>query len=446
VAPAHYAAWSTSIRQSRLPSDHASVFILQCAKLVVSRAACSIASDELNIAFLTRRAWPSVGGVESLLRNVTLALADTHCVTIFALGIDDGHSTRVDEAFVRSPGFEQFSDGPVRVIPVTVPRSRQLMLLPLVSQFAPITRRFAYGRSSVLTGFIYSRVVGAVIARRLAGFDVLHAFVGHHLAWAAVTAARSAHLPVVLTPFAHPGQWGDDPASAHAYRAADRVVALLQDDAATYRGLGVEESATRVIPVCSPGAATGVGRRIRDRYGIAGPLVVFLGSRRGYKGHDVLAAAIPLVAQHRGDVTFAFVGPGEPMAITKRERVFDAGRVSDEEKNDWLAAADLLCLPSLGEIFPVAILEAWSAGTPALVSDIPPLVELVSTVDGGQAIARTPDATAAAIIRLLADPDELRAMGERGRRWWQAYATPSAVAAQHAQLYAELLSGGRQER
>ena len=401
----------------------------------------STAATELNIAFLTRRAWPSVGGVESLVRHVSLALADTHTVKVLALRIDDGPYSRVDEAFVRNPGFELFSDGPVRVIPLTVPRSRQAMLFPLVTQFAPVFRRFAYGRSRVLTGWVYSRVVGPVIAQHLAGVDILHVFVGDQLAWAGVAAARGARVPVVVSPAAHPGQWGDDPASAHAYRAADRVVANLEAEADTYRRLGVAESAIRVIPVCSPVAAAGAGQRVRDQHRIRGPLVVFLGSRRGYKGHDVVAAAIPLVTRERPDISFAFVGPGRPIAIADGERVFDAGRVSDDDKYDWLAAADLLCLPSLGETFGVVILEAWSVGTPSLVSDIPALRELVDMVGGGQAEARTPDAMASAIVGLLADPVRLRAMGERGRRWWQAHATPSAVAAQHAQVYAELLSG-----
>lgn len=420
--------------------------VVRNASGVVSGPDAVSPRPDLNIAFVTRRAWPSVGGVESLLRHVALALAEKHRVTILALRIDDGPSTRVDEAFVRTPGFESFSDGPVRVVPVTAPRLRKAMLFPLVTQFAPITGRFAYGRSRLLTGWWYSRVVGPVIARQLDGVDVVHAFVCDQLAWAAVAAARSVRLPVVVTPFAHPGQWGEDPASAHAYRAADRVVALLDDDAATYRRLGVEESAIRIIPVCSPGAAAGVGQRIRDRHAITGPLVVFLGSRRGYKGHDILAAAIPIVARARDDVTFAFVGPGESMAVADVKRVIDVGRVSDEEKYDWLAAADLLCLPSLGEIFPVAILEAWSVGTPALVSDIPPLIELVNKAGGGQAAARTPEAMASAIVSLLANPATPGAMGERGRRWWHAHATPSAVAAQHAEVYAELTSGSNAGR
>jgi glycosyltransferase involved in cell wall biosynthesis len=391
----------------------------------------------LHITFLTRRAWPSVGGVESLLRELSLALAEEHTVTVLALRIDDLATTRADEAFVRHPDFEAFSDGAVRVSPLQISRARKAMLLPLVTQFVPPTRRYAYGRSRVPMGWIYSRVLAPAFAREFAGADVVHAYVGDQLAWAAVAGARRAGLPVVVTPFTHPGQWGDDPASARAFRGADRVVALLRDDAATYRRLGVADEAIRVIPVCSPGAGEGVGARVRQRHGIDGQLVVFLGSRRGYKGHDVLAEAIALLGA--SEVTFAFVGPGEPIALGEGARVIDAGRVSDAEKFDWLAAADLLCLPSLGEIFPVAILEAWSAGTPALVSDIPPLVELVDTVGAGRAAPRTPEAIAAAITAMLADGAELRAMGERGRVWWRANATPQAVAARHVELYTELL-------
>jgi hypothetical protein len=74
------------------------------------------------------------------------------------------------------------------------------------------------------------------------------------------------------------------------------------------------------------------------------------------------------------------------------------------------------------------------------------LIELVNTVGGGQAAARTPDAMASAIVDLLAHPGELLAMGERGKRWWHAHATPGAVAAEHAAMYVELLSGNAQQR
>jgi hypothetical protein len=53
---------------------------------------------------------------------------------------------------------------------------------------------------------------------------------------------------------------------------------------------------------------------------------------------------------------------------------------------------------------------------------------------------------ASAIVDLLADQPELRAMGKRGKDWWHANATPSSVAAQYAEVYTELMSDASRTR
>jgi glycosyltransferase involved in cell wall biosynthesis len=119
--------------------------------------------------------------------------------------------------------------------------------------------------------------------------------------------------------------------------------------------------------------------------------------------------------------------------------VIDAGSVGEDARAAWLDAADLVCLPSAFEIFPNTVLEAWSAGTPVLLSDIPPLRELVEQSGGGEVVARDPDALAGAIARLLDDPARLERMGAAGRARWASAYTPAAVAARHEQVYAEPL-------
>ena len=118
---------------------------------------------------------------------------------------------------------------------------------------------------------------------------------------------------------------------------------------------------------------------------------------------DVLAAAAGRVAAAHPGVTFAFVGPGDPVSAAGAARVIDAGEADEAQRAAWLDAADLLCLPSAGEIFPVSILEAWSLRTPVLTSDIPTLTELVERAGGGVTAPREPDAVADAILALLAD-------------------------------------------
>jgi phosphatidylinositol alpha-1,6-mannosyltransferase len=258
------------------------------------------------------------------------------------------------------------------------------------------------------------------------------------VAAASVRGARLAGVPVAITPFAHERQWGDDPASAAAYREADAVVALLETDADVYRRLGAPASRVEVCGVCSPGVQSGGGSDLRERLGIMGPLVLFLGVRRPYKGYDVLLEAIPRVAATRPDVTFAFVGPGDPIEADGPPRVIDAGEADDAERADWLDAADLMCLPSAGEIFPVSILEAWSVGTPVLTSEIPTLHELVDRSGGGATAAREPEAVAEAIVALLAEPERLQALGESGHRFWKAHHTVEAVTRWHEELYERL--------
>lgn len=393
----------------------------------------------MQILFVARRYWPAVGGVESFLRELARELATRHELTVLAHRVDDGPTDRLTDSLRPPPPFEPFEDGRVHVRPLRISQRDKLLLVPLVSQIVPGFRRYAYGRARVGAASLYAAVVGPAIAEAAGGAQMLHMWGSDLVAAAAVKAARQLGIPSVVTPFAHRGQWGDGPADAFVYRAADRVIGLLDVDAAVYSRLGVADERLAVCGVCSPGVTGGGGATLRERLGISGPLVLFLGVRRPYKGFDLLLEAAPLVAARRPDVTFAFVGPGPPLsAESSAVRLLDVGSVDDAEKAAWLDAADLLCLPSRGEIFPVSILEAWSVGTPVLVSDLATLRELVSKAGGGARAALDPRAMANAIVDLLDDPDKLLELGRAGRRFWSERATVEAVAAWHERLYESL--------
>ena len=70
-------------------------------------------------------------------------------------------------------------------------------------------------------------------------------------------------------------------------------------------------------------------------------------------------------------------------------RTIDAGFADDDDRAGWLEAADVVCLPSEAEIFPLTLLKAWSVGTPVVTSDLPPLVELLKKAGGGLTSPRT---------------------------------------------------------
>jgi glycosyltransferase involved in cell wall biosynthesis len=119
-------------------------------------------------------------------------------------------------------------------------------------------------------------------------------------------------------------------------------------------------------------------------------------------------------------------GPGEPI---EQEGVLDLGTLDDSDRGRWLAAADLVCLPSAAESFGLVVLEAWSAGTPVVVSDIPSLRELV---DGaGVVAARTGEAFAEAIVDALSKPE----LAAAGRERLRSRYTPAAVTARVEAAY-----------
>lgn len=397
---------------------------------------------------MANRYWPAVGGMEIFLHHLAGALADTHDVTVLARRVDDGPNTRLSDCLERLPPFAPNRDGEVRVEQLRFGTGRRLAMAPLLGTVTPGLRRYAYGRGRRPLAAYYARVAGPVLARAGGAPDVIHAWGPDLLASACVEAGRLLDLPVVMTPVAHPGQWGYDPGSVAAFRAAAGIGALLGVDRQFYVDLGVDPAGVEVCGVCSPGLRSGGGAALRAARGIDGPLVLFVGVRRPYKGVDVLCDAAPLVAERHPTVCFAFVGPGPAVPDAGAARVIDAGAVPAEELDAWVDAADVVCLPSANEILPVSILEAWSLGTPVVTSDIATLSELVGATGGGVVAPRRPDALAAALVGLLDDPAAGRRMGESGRAAWQARYTPARVAERYAAMYERVIGigGGRRRR
>jgi len=389
-----------------------------------------------RIVFVTRKSWPAAGGAEAVLRILARGLGEDHDVRVLAQRIHDGPIEPYGDVTSPEPAFRPFRDGGALVEPLRVSAAGRAVVT--LERFrrrgSERLRRSREIREG--THRWYARVVGDEIARRARGADLLHIFCGGNLAVAAVEAGRALDVPVVATPYAHPGQWDDDPASGAAYRAAARVMATTQTDADVYRGLGVDDSRIELGAICSSALPVGGAMGIREREHLEGPLVVFVGLRRKHKGLDLLLQAAPLVARRHPDVVFAFVGPGDRLPV--RDHILDVGPVDELAKAAWMEAADVLCLPSAGESFGLVVTEAWSVGTPVVTSDLPVLRELIQGAGGGLIAEREPKAIAMALDELLSDPDEAERRGESGKRYWHQNYRPEPVIARHAEIYRRL--------
>lgn len=391
----------------------------------------------MNVHFVTRRAAPARGGMESFLHHLTQGLQDLAAVRILARRIDEGDWSRYDEAGLRpQPAFSAWTAGRIEVEQLEFTTAQRLALAPLYLQFVPGMRRYSFGRSRRIAAAHFAAVAGREIAERARTADILHAWGPDMLAKATVIAGRRLNVPVVISPFTHLGQWGDDPCSIDAIRTADAIAALLEADASTYRKLGAERARVSVCGVSAPAVPRRDPGKAKARLGIADDLVLFLGARRAYKGLDIFLD-IARRTLHRGSVVFGVAGPGA--AVAPAPNVRDFGAVDEGVKADLFAAAEIVCLPSSHEILPVTVLEAWSTGTPVVVSDIPPLREL-ARCGGAISVPALAEPFTASVEALLLNPVRRRQMGEAGARAWERQYTVKEVAAKHLRLYETVLA------
>lgn len=104
----------------------------------------------------------------------------------------------------------------------------------------------------------------------------------------------------------------------------------------------------------------------RERHGLRGPVVLYLGQVSEAKAVDELIAMWAAYRNTARDGTLVLAGP-VALKMPERADVVSLGRVSDDEKWAALAAADAVVLPSHLESLGIVLLEAWQVGTPALV-------------------------------------------------------------------------------
>ena len=125
-----------------------------------------------------------------------------------------------------------------------------------------------------------------------------------------------------------------------------------------------------------------------------------------------MLAAWPAIRRHCPQAKLALVGDGDQRAALEalaRPGVIFAGAVDDVR--DWLAAADVVALPSRWEGLSLAVLEALATGRSVVVSDVPGLAEVVSPAVGARVPAEDPAALADALITRLGNPALTRAEG-----------------------------------
>ncbi len=253
------------------------------------------------------------------------------------------------------------------------------------------------------------------------GFDVIDAEFFYPDGPAAMRIAEALGLPFTIKARgADIHHWGSQPGCApQILEAADKAAGLLavshalKADMVTL-GMDAEKIMVHYTGLDQSRFVPRDRATEKAKLRISGPLILSVGALIPRKRQDLLIAALPALP----DATLMLAGRGESerdyRALAERlgiaDRVRFLGSVPHDDLPALFSAADVMALASSSEGLANAWVEALACGTPIVASDVGGIRELVKTPEAGRIVAQTPDAVAAAIADILANPPSREAV------------------------------------
>ncbi len=319
------------------------------------------------------------------------------------------------------------------------PRYRGLAQLPDVETWKGLAvYRTPFGHIPGVGGGWDARALARALRRPLKGireqfnYDVIDAQFFWPDGPAAVALGSELGVPVsIKARGADIHYWGNNPATAAqvvaAGRAAEGLLAVSAAMKADMVALGMPGERIAVHE-------TGVDKtifRVRDRtaakaaLAIRGPLIVSVGALIERKGQAFVIDALPAIP----DATLVLVGKGEDEDALKAraqglgvaDRVRFMGTLPQRVIADWLAAADVMALPSASEGLANAWVEALASGTPVVTCDVGGAREVIDRPAAGRMVDRDAARIGSAIADLLAAPPDRTAVAACVDRFsWEA--------------------------
>lgn len=163
-------------------------------------------------------------------------------------------------------------------------------------------------------------------------------------------------------------------------------------------------------------------------HGIDRPFVFFAGRREWGKGWTDLLAAFDKAVSGGADLVLVTAGVGSveaPPSIA--DRVVDLGFISDEERNDAMAAAAAYVQPSPLESFSRTILEAMAAGTPVVANARSEVVSWHLDRSGAGIRYHSDDELVEALHFVADMPAAAAALARSGREYVESHYDPAAI-------------------
>lgn len=192
----------------------------------------------------------------------------------------------------------------------------------------------------------------------------------------------------------------------------------------------------------------GARSRIRSQLGIGDDAccLLFVGRMTGEKGVPDLVQAFDRLAAEHPTLQLMLVGPAEEgfeSLFRDNPRVHRVGYTPAVE--EYMAAADVFCLPSYREGFGLVLIEAGAVGLPVVASRIYGITDAV--IEGETGLLHQPGDVADLVDKLevlVGNPSLRNALGVAGRRRAQAAFSADLVTTEMANFLQRMFDEGQQ--
>ena len=289
-------------------------------------------------------------------------------------------------------------------------------------------------------------------------FDLVHctALPYDGILFPALRLAKRLKVPLICTPFVHLGEKDNDRVVRHYSRPqqirllqqCQAVIVQTQQEYDFLAQRGITKKALHIIPQGLEKAevAGGNAAKFRKEHNITGPIIAHIAPLCKDKGGiDLVKAFTQLNPKHQA--TLVLVGKPDnefnslldSLPVSERSRIIPLENIKNEERNDLLAAMDLLALPSCTDSFGMVFLEAWFYGKPVIGADAGGIPGVVSHDQTGLLVPYgSPEALKEALEKLLTDPQLCCKLGEAGEERLRTHYQWNDIKKQLVALFEEI--------
>lgn len=162
----------------------------------------------------------------------------------------------------------------------------------------------------------------------------------------------------------------------------------------------------------------------------SGNTIGFIGRfEESRKGLSVLIEALPSIIEKIPDVRVIVAGPGNPASVLEemephlRQRFTFLGRISEEDKANFMSSVSIYVAPNTGgESFGIILAEALAGGASVLASDIPAFDSLLGHGKYGSLFqSENSEDLAKRAIELFNSPELRGTIARAGREYAQSF-------------------------